>query len=203
MANIVIPSPECAKNLPKSALGKTINLLREIERPSFENKSSMVPITIHAPKNTPTGPTKLFPVCIAQIRPAKQMERIKTKISFLKEFSIFALFHGRLDPIGKINPNKIMNGVNAALKNGGPTESFLSKNNSATKGHIVPKNTTKADTASSTLLETRAVSLLTTEKTPLASIALDLKLKSVSAPPIKIPNMININIPLSGSFAKA
>ena len=40
--------------------------------------------------------------------------------------------------------SKIMKGVKAALKNGGPTESFLSKNNSATKGHIVPIKITKS-----------------------------------------------------------
>ena len=59
-----------------------------------------------------------------------------------------------------------MNGVNAALKNGGPTESFLSKNNSATRGQIVPKKTTKAETASKILFDISAVSLLTREKTP-------------------------------------
>jgi hypothetical protein len=71
-----------------------------------------------------------------------------------------------LDPNGNINPNKIIKGVKAALKNGGPTESFLSKNNSATRGQIVPKKTTKADTASKRLFDTNAVSLLTSEKTP-------------------------------------
>ena len=71
-----------------------------------------------------------------------------------------------MDPNGNIKPNKIMKGVNAALKNGGPTDSFLSKNNSATRGQIVQKKTTKAETASKRLFDISAVSLLTSEKTP-------------------------------------
>ena len=64
-----------------------------------------------------------------------------------------------------------MKGVNAALKNGGPTLSFRSKNISATSGHMVPTKTTKQATASSRLFTTRAVSRLSKPKTPFASSA--------------------------------
>ena len=93
------------------------------------------------------------------------MQSTNTAKNFLNVFIILALFQDKFEPKGNIKPNKIIKGVKAALKNGGPTESFLSKNNSATKGHIVPKKTTKADTASNTLFEISAVSLLASEKT--------------------------------------
>ena len=123
--------------------------------------------------------------------------------NFLSVLNMLALFQDKFEPKGNINPNIIINGVKAALKKGGPTESFLSKNNSATKGHIVPKKTTKADTASNKLFEINAVSLLASEKILWDSIALDLKLNSISAPPMKTPKIINIKNPLSGSLAKA
>ena len=100
------------------------------------------------------------------MNPEKHTDIIKTPKNFLSVFVMLALFQDKFDPKGKIRPNKIMKGVNAMLKNGGPTESFLSKNNSATKGQIVPKNTTKADTASNKLFDTSAVSLLTNENAP-------------------------------------
>ena len=56
------------------------------------------------------------------------MQKINTGNSFLRGLETFALFQGKLEPTGNTNPNKIINGVNAALKKGGPTESFLSKN---------------------------------------------------------------------------
>ena len=93
------------------------------------------------------------------------MQSTNTAKNFLNVFIILALFQDKFDPKGNIKPNKIIKGVKAALKNGGPTESFLSKNNSATNGHIVPKKITKADTASNTLFEIRAYSLLASEKT--------------------------------------
>ena len=93
------------------------------------------------------------------------MQSTNTAKNFLNVFIILALFQDKFEPKGNIKPNKIIKGVKAALKNGGPTESFLSKNNSATKGHIVPKKTTKADTASNTLFEISAVSLLAIAKT--------------------------------------
>ena len=65
-----------------------------------------------------------------------------------------------------------MKGVKAALKNGGPTLNFLSKNISASSGHIVPMNTTKQATASSTLFTSKADSRLTMLNTPFASSAL-------------------------------
>ena len=120
------------------------------------------------------------------------MQSTNTAINFLSVFIILALFQDKFDPKGNIKPNKIIKGVKATLKNGGPTESFLSKNNSATKGHIVPIKITKAETANSKLFEINAVSLLTNEKRPCDSIAPDLKLKSISAPPIKTPKIISI-----------
>ena len=137
------------------------------------------------------------------MKPEKQTHSKNTTKNFLIVFIILALFQDKFDPKGKIKPNKIMKGVKAALKNGGPTESFLSKNNSATKGHIVPIKITKADTANSKLFEINAVSLLTNEKTPCASIEPDLKLNSISAPPMKMPKIISIKNPRSGSFANA
>ena len=160
-------------------------------------------MTIQLPKNTPTGPIKLFPVWIVQIKPEKQTHSKNTAKNFLIVFIMLALFQDKLDPKGNIKPNKIIKGVKAALKNGGPTESFLSKNNSATKGHIVPTKITKADTANIKLFEINAVSLLASEKTLLDSIAPDLKLNSISAPPMKTPKIINIKNPLSGSLANA
>ena len=41
---------------------------------------------------------------------------------------MLALFQDKFDPKGNTKPNRIIKGVKAALKNGGPTESFLSKN---------------------------------------------------------------------------
>ena len=62
-------------------------------------------------------------------------------------------------------------GVKAALKKGGPTETVRPQNISATKGQIVPMNTTKDDTAKRRLFKTKPLSRLTVENTPLASIA--------------------------------
>ena len=137
----------------------------DIDIDNGDNKSIIVPITIQLPKNTPIGPIKLCPVWIDQINPDKHTQSTNTAKNFLSVFGILALFQDKFDPKGNIKPNKIIKGVKAALKNGGPTESFLSKNNSATNGQIVPKKITKADTASNTLFEISAVSLLASEKT--------------------------------------
>ena len=96
-----------------------------------------------------------------------------------------------------------MKGVKAALKNGGPTLNFLSKNISASKGHIVPMNTTKHATASTTLFTSKADSRLTMLNTPFASSALARAANRTSAPPMKNAMIIRINTPRSGSFAKA
>ncbi len=112
-------------------------------------------------------------------------------------------FHGSTAPIGSTAPRIRKNGVKAMLKNGGPTVSGRSKNISDTSGHIVPTNTTKADTASSTLFTTSALSRLTMPKTPRASIVPARRAKRISAPPMKTPRMIRMNTPRSGSLAKA
>ena len=82
-----------------------------------------------------------------------------------------ARFHGSMAPKGKIAPKTTKNGVKAALKNGSPTDSLRSHSISATKGQMVPMNTTKALTASKMLFTTSPLSRLSMLNTPLASIA--------------------------------
>ena len=112
-------------------------------------------------------------------------------------------FQGIIAPIGIAMPKAIMKGVNAKLKNGGPTLSFRSNIISANSGQIVPTNTTKAETANNILFNTNAVSRLTMENAPRACIADARAANKVKAPPMKIAKMIRINTPRSGSFAKA
>ena len=79
-----------------------------------------------------------------------------------------ARFHGNIAPMGSNSASTTMNGVNAMLKNGGPTESLRPNVTSATSGQIVPTNTTNAATANRMLFITNRDSRLTTPKTPLA-----------------------------------
>ena len=108
-----------------------------------------------------------------------------------------------MEPIGKIIANPITNGVNAILKNGGPTESFRSEINSATRGHTVPIKTTKQLTTNKRLLTTKADSRLTVANTPLLSIEPARKANRSKDPPTNITKINKIKTPRSGSLAKA
>ena len=116
---------------------------------------------------------------------------------------ISARFQGIIAPIGKMIAKPTINGVNAALKNGTPTDNFRSQTNSATNGQMVPIKTTKADTASNRLFATKAVSRLTIAKAPLASSAPARRANNTSDPPMNTPKIIKMNTPRSGSLAKA
>jgi len=74
---------------------------------------------------------------------------------------------------------------------------------SATKGQIVPMNTTKQLTASKMLFSTKALSRLTVPKTPLAAKTRARAAYNVSEPPTKNARIIRMNTPRSGSLAKA
>jgi hypothetical protein len=63
--------------------------------------------------------------------------------------------------------------------------------------------TTKVETARRRLFTTNPDSRLTVEKTPFASIAPARSANRSSAPPMKIPRIIRMNTPRSGSLAKA
>ena len=148
------------------------------------------------------GPIKERPVCMAQTNPTTAKQSSATGQSRVT-CACRARFQGRVEPIGKITAKATMKGVNARSKKGGPTESFRSINNSATKGHTVPTKTTKQLMASNKLLAINALSLLTGAKIPLLSIALARRAKSSNAPPKNTAKIIKMNTPRSGSLAKA
>ena len=160
----------------------------DLERPNFKNK---LPITIMRPKIRRQDQLNFFQFVLLKLCRSKN-GKLKKKISFLEESRYFSL-HGRLDPIGKISPNKIMNGVNAALKNGGPQGKFSIKKQLATKGHIVPKHN-KSRYGKEHI---RNKSCFSTHHGKNTSGLHRTDLNKSVTPPIKIPNMISINIPLS------
>ena len=172
-------------------------------RPVRAHRSLMAPQTTQTPRPAPIGPRAERPVCRVKTRAMLAVARIRPVRSGTSSRVPLARFHGSCEPIGSSRARATMNGVNAALKKGTPTDSFRLKNNSATSGQIVPIKTTKHDTASSRLLATRADSRLRVEKTPFASILLARKANRVSAPPMKTPRIIRMKTPRSGSFAKA
>ena len=154
------------------------------------------------PKPKPIGPIKERPVCIVQIRPINAMHS-NDKGHNLTIVRRVERFHGKVEPMGKITANPIIKGVNAILKNGGPTDNFRPETNSAISGHIVPISTTKQLVTNKRLLVTSADSLLTVLNTPLLSIEPARKANKSNDPPIKIVKMIRMNTPRSGSFANA
>ena len=117
------------------------------------------------------GPIAERSVCKTQVKIARANAKTKAYRRSYMARDKRPRFHESIDPIGRIAPRITMNGVKAILKNGGPTESFLSTNISANMGQSVPMNTTKQLTASRILLVTNALSRLTRPKTPFASIA--------------------------------
>ena len=140
-------------------------------RPVRSHRSTAAPITSHAPRNSPTGPSMLRPVCFTQTSPASASASTNTgAISHTARPSL-ARFHGITAPTGSTSPSSTMKGVKAMLKNGGPTLSLRSRNISATSGHMVPTKTTKHATANRMLLTSSALSRLTMPKTPRASMA--------------------------------
>ena len=159
-------------------------------------------MTSQTPRPSPTGPIKERPVCMAQASPTQAKHTSATGQSRVI-CALRARFHGRVEPIGNITAKATIKGVKARSKNGGPTESLRSINNSATKGQTVPTKTTKQLMASSKLLAIRALSRLTGAKTPLLSIALARSAKSINAPPKNTAKIIKMNTPRSGSLAKA
>ena len=168
--NVVIPMPAWATALPQSARGSPLRRAILLALPALCQISNAAPKTSHAPRITPIGPKAEPPVWIANANAPKATDTTKTGINdTVMRFSL-ARFHDISAPTGKITAKATMNGVKAASKNGGPTLSLRSKNISATRGQMVPIKTTKHATASKILLATNALSRLTTEKTPLASI---------------------------------
>ena len=101
----------------------------------------------------------------------------------------FARFQGSIAPTGRITASATMKGVKAVSKKGACTLSFLPQSNSATNGQTVPTKTSSEATERSTLFITSALSRLTVENSPFASIAPARTAKSRKAPPTKKARM--------------
>ena len=140
-------------------------------RPVRCQRSVAAPNTTQTPSATPTGPSAERPVCIANANPASATASTTTPQSGRIARLSDPRFHASMAPGGNITASATMKGVKAASKKGAPTESVRPKAISEKSGQIVPVKTTNAATASRILFITSALSRLTMEKAPFASIA--------------------------------
>ena len=142
---------------------------RTAPSPVRPNISFTAPKTTQAPKAAPTGPNAERPVCSAKTKAPTAIAKTNAPQSWPKLRPSLPRFHARMDPKGKTKAKSTIKGEKAASKNGAPTYNLRCQSISATKGQIVPTNTTKQLTASKRLFKTKAVSRLTSPKTPFDS----------------------------------
>ena len=100
---------------------------RQPPRPVRLIRSIPAPATIQTPSRMPIGASAVFSLWMAHPSAASASASSPAGAIARRLRASFARFHGRLDPIGSKMPSATKNGVTARLKNGGPTESFRSK----------------------------------------------------------------------------